>query len=144
MKYIELKASLKQGIKNAYLIFGDDRYLCYDALKKIESSLGISILDMNSVTISGEDATAKDIVESANLYPFGDIYRLVVVKHFNPVKDKQAYETIQTYLNNPLQSTILVFFSPDGSEFFKGMKNLETIDCTKIDAKTIVVQTHNH
>ena len=143
MKYIELKSSLKQGVKNAYLIFGDDRYLCYDALKKIETSLNISILDMNSVTISGDSVSAREIIDSANLYPFGDMYRLVVVKHFNPAKDKAAYDTIQTYLNNPLQSTILVFFCPDGSDFFKGMKNLETIDCSKIDAKTISVYVKN-
>ena len=143
MKYIELKSSLKQGVKNAYLIFGDDRYLCYDALKKIETSLGIAILDMNAVTISGETATAKDIVDSANLYPFGDLYRLVIVKHFNPGKDKAAFETIQNYLANPLQSTILVFFCPDGADFFKGMKNLESIDCSKIDAKTISIYVKN-
>ena len=144
MKYIELKANLKQGTKNAYLIFGDDRYLCYDALKKIESSLNLSIVDMNSVTISGESTTAKDIVESANLYPFGDEFRLVVVKNFNPAKDKQASSIIQEYLNKPLPSTVLVFFSPDGAEFFKGMKNIEQIDCSKIDAKTISAFVKNH
>ena len=143
MKYIELKSSLKKGVKNAYLISGDDRYLCYDALKKIESALNISILDMNSVTISGESSSAKEIIESANLYPFGDLYRLVVVKNFNPSKDKSSYETIQNYLNNPLSSTILVFFCSDGAEFFKGMKNLETIDCSKIDAKTIAIYVKN-
>ena len=143
MKYIELKSSLKQGTKNAYLIFGDDRYLCYDALKKIESSLAIAIADMNSVTISGESSSAKEIVESANLYPFGDLYRLVVVKHFNPSKDKEAFNVIQNYLNNPLQSTVLVFFSPDGADFFKGMKNIESVDCSKIDAKTISIYVKN-
>ena len=143
MKYIELKASLKQSTKNAYLIFGDDRYLCYDALKKIEASLNISILDMNSVTISGESTSAKEIIESANLYPFGDLYRLVIVKNFNPSKDKDAYNLIQSYLNNPLGSTVLVFFSPDGSDFFKGMKNLETVDCSKIDVKTISIYVKN-
>ena len=137
MKYIELKASLKQGTKSAYLIFGDDRYLCYDALKKIESSLNLTIVDMNSVTISGESTSAKDIVESANLYPFGDAFRLVVVKNFNPGKDKNSASIIQEYLNKPLQSTVLVFFSPDGAEFYKGMANLTTIDCSKIEPKVI-------
>lgn len=144
MKYIELKASLKQGAKNAYLIFGDDRYLCFDALKKIENSLNLTIVDMNSVTISGESTSAKEIVESANLYPFGDMFRLVIVKNFNPSKDKQAYETIQKYLNQPLSSTVLVFFSPDGYDFFKGMKNLEMVDCSKIDAKTISAFVKNY
>lgn len=144
MKYIELKASLKQGTKGAYLIYGDDRYLCYDALKKIESSLNLSIVDMNSVTISGESSSAKEIVESANLYPFGDEFRLVVVKNFNPGKDKQSASIIQEYLDKPLQSTVLVFFSPDGAEFFKTMKNLEMIDCSKIDAKTISAYVKNY
>lgn len=144
MKYIELKASLKQGTKNAYLIFGDDRYLCFDALKKIENSLNLTIVDMNSVTISGESTSAKEIVESANLYPFGDMFRLVIVKNFNPSKDKQAYETIQKYLNQPLSSTVLVFFSPDGYDFYKGMKNLEVVDCSKIDAKTISAFVKNY
>lgn len=143
MKYVELKASLKQGLKNAYLIFGDDRYLCFDALKKIENALNLTIVDMNSVTISGENSTAKEIVESANLYPFGDLYRLVIVKNFNPSKDKAAFSIIQDYLNKPLSSTILVFFSPDGAEFFKNMKNLEQVDCSKIDAKTISVFVKN-
>ena len=49
MKYIELKQSLKQGIKNAYLIFGDDRYLCYDALKKSEPSV-----QKNTSTLDGK------------------------------------------------------------------------------------------
>ena len=94
MKYIELKASLKNKIENAYLISGDDRYLCYDALKKIEDSLSITIKDMNSVVISGDKLTAKEIVESANMYPFGDEYRLVVVKDFARAKNKEEYKII--------------------------------------------------
>ncbi len=35
MKYIELKSSLKEGLRSVYVISGDDRYLCFDALKKI-------------------------------------------------------------------------------------------------------------
>lgn len=137
MKYVELKASLKSKIEKTYLISGDDRYLCYDALKKIEDSLSITIKDMNSVTLSGEQVSAKDIVESANSYPFGDMYRLVVVKNFAPTKNKAEFEVIQKYVSKPLDSTVLVFFNPDTAEFFKGMKDITLIDCAKIDAKTI-------
>ncbi len=137
MKYIELKASLKSKVENAYLIFGDDRYLCYDALKKIEDSLSITIKDMNSVVISGDKVTAKDIVDSANIYPFGDEYRLVIVKDFAPVKNKEEYKILETYLKTPLASTIIVFFNPDTHEFYKGMSNLTQIDCSKIEPKVI-------
>ena len=137
MKYVELKASLKSKIEKTYLISGDDRYLCYDALKKIEDALAITIKDMNAVTLSGEQVSAKDIVDSANMYPFGDMYRLVVVKNFAPTKNKAEFETIQKYVNTPLDSTVLVFFNPDTAEFFKGMKDITPVDCSKIDAKTI-------
>jgi len=109
MKYTELKASLKNKPQNSYLIFGEDRYLCFDALKKIEESANINIKDMNIDIISGEKTSAKDIVASANIYPFGDEYRLVVVKNYNPTKNKEDFDLIQNYLNNQLSSTILVF-----------------------------------
>ena len=144
MKYIELKSSLKQGVKNAYLIVGDDRYLCYDALKKIETALNLSIVDMNSVTISGETTSAKDIVESANMYPFGDEYRLVVVKDFDRAKNKEEYKVIENYLKTPLTSTVIVFFNPDSAEFYKGMANLTAIDCSKIEPKVISAYVKNN
>ena len=143
MKYVELKASLKNKIENAYLIFGDDRYLCYDALKKIEDSLQISIKDMNSVVISGEHTSAKEIVDSANMFPFGDLNRLVVVKNFAPHKNKDEFKVIENYLKQPLSSTVLVFFNPDSYDFFKGMSNLTQIDCSKIDIKVIAAFIKN-
>ncbi|MBQ8425852.1 MAG: DNA polymerase III subunit delta [Clostridia bacterium] len=136
MKYIELKKQLKINIDNVYFIYGDDRYLCFDALKKVESALSIQIKDMNTVTLSGESVTAKDIVESANTYPFGDLYRLVVVKNYEP-KTKEDKDILQKYLKNPLNSTVLIFFNIDGSDGFKGIDNLTKIDCSKIDAKVI-------
>ena len=131
-------------IEKTYLISGDDRYLCYDALKKIEDALQITIKDMNTVTISGEHTSAKDIVDSANMYPFGDMFRLVVVKNFSPTKNKSEYDTIQTYVKNPLDSTVLVFFNPDSADFFKGMSHITTIDCAKIDAETITMFIKNN
>ena len=137
MKYVELKASLKNKIENAYLISGEDRYLCFDALKKIESSLCIMIKDMNSVVISGESSTARDIIDSANIYPFGDTHRLVVVKNFSPTKNKDEAKAIEEYLKAPLESTVLVFFNPENADFFKGMSHITPVDCGKIEPKVI-------
>lgn len=142
MKYIELKKQLKSNIENAYIIYGDDRYLCFDALKKIENALSITIKDMNMLVISSENITAKEIVETANTYPFGDLYRLVIVKNFEP-KTKDEREVIQNYLKKPLSSTVLVFFNLDGIDAFKNIENLTKIDCSKIDAKTITAFIKN-
>lgn len=137
MKYTELKAKLKTSLQNAYLICGDDRYLCFDALRKIEEATGITIKDMNSVTISGESSSIREIVDSANIYPFGDNYRLVVVRNLEQSKSKQDKDILKKYLAAPLSSTILVFFSPEGADYFKGFNGLEIVDCNKIDAKFI-------
>lgn len=137
MKYVELKTSLKTKIENTYLIFGDDRYLCYDALKKIENALSITMKDMNSVVMQGENTTVKEIVNSTNMYPFGDAYRLVVVKNFNLGKTKEEKKELENYLKEPLPSTVLVFFNPENPENIKGMSHITPVDCSKIDAKII-------
>jgi DNA polymerase III delta subunit len=144
MKYVELKANLKNKVESAYLISGEDRYLCFDALKKIEDALNISIKDMNSVSLSGGSVSAKDIVDAANIYPFGDAFRLLVVKGWNPTKNKEEAAVIQNYLKSPMQSTILVFFNPDGAEFFKGMSDITPVDCGKIEPKMASAYVKNY
>ena len=143
MKYIELKQKLKTKIDNTYLISGNDRYLCFDALRKITDAVGIQIKDMNSVTLSGESVTAKDIVDSANIYPFGDNYRLVIVKNFLGSKAKNDKDIIKSYVANPLSSTILVFFNTDETEFFRGISGIESVDCSKISEKIIASYIKN-
>ena len=144
MKYIELKQSLKTKIENVYLICGEDRYLCFDALKKIEDAVAIQIKDMNSVVLSGESVSAKDIIDAANIYPFGDMYRLVVVKNFGKSKNKEDKDLIKQYLSKPLDSTILVFFNTDETDFFKNLNNLMVVDCSKVNDKVISSYIKNH
>ena len=137
MKYIELKKNLKEKLENIYLISGDDRYLCFDALKKIETCAGIQFKDLNSVTLNGDTISVSDIVESANIYPFGDNYRLLVIKNFNIPKNNQDFKILEDYLSNPLKSTIIVFFNIDTALNSKPMNNIVLIDCNKIDSKVI-------
>ena len=144
MKFVELKKQLEEKIDLVYLISGSDRFLCFKALEMIEKKLNISIKDMNSVTLLGDQVDAKNIVDSANVFPFGDEYRLVVVKNFNPkgstgTKKNFNESVIEEYLDAPTGSTVLVFFNADGDEFFKNIKSkLVHIDCEKLDLSSIV------
>ena len=138
MKFVELKKHLENKIDPVYLISGADRFLCYKALEMIENKANISILDMNSVTLSNDTISVKEIIESASVFPFGDEYRLVVVKNFNPknVGSKKNSPEIELdkYLSMPMSSTILVFFNPSGDDFFKNLKQkLVHIDCDKLE-----------
>ena len=144
MKFIELKKSLNEKLNNVYLISGSDRYLCFKALEMIENAACITILDMNSVTMLGDQVDAKAIVDSASVFPFGDEYRLVVVRNYNPksstgVKKNTNESVIEDYLKAPMNTTILVFFNTDGDDFFKNLKsNLTHVDCEKLDLSSIV------
>lgn len=142
MKYIELKSSLKEGLRSVYVISGDDRYLCFDALKKITDKADIMIKDMNSITLSGEGVSAKEIVDSANIYPFGDAYRLVVVKNYAGTT-KDELEVLKEYFASPLSSTILVLFCPEKPENYRAMSDITLVDCSKIDPKMIAAFIKN-
>ena len=138
MKYVDLKSSLKENLQNVYLIFGDDRYLCFDALKKIEERANIMLPDMNSVSFSGDSVSATEIVDSSNIYPFGDEYRVVVVKNLSLKKDeKNELKILENYISLPLKSTILILFCPEKPEIFKAMSHITPVDCNKIDSKLI-------
>ena len=143
MKFVELKKSLTNKINNVYLISGSDRFLCFKALELIESHINISIVDMNSVSIIGDQTDIQKIIDSASIFPFGDEYRMVVVRNFNPKagtpsKKSQNEIILEKYLDSPMSSTILVFFNADGDDFFKNLKHkLTHIDCEKLDVNTI-------
>lgn len=144
VKYLELKKSLSNKINNVYLISGEDRFLCYSALNLITKSANLSNDQLNLVNIDG-NCSVDEIVASANCFPFMDDYRVVVVKDFSGknVTTKQKDKLVD-YINNPLKSTILVFFNLVEDGFFKNLKNsLCFVDCSKIDSKSAAGYINN-
>lgn len=137
MKFIELKKSLN-NLSPVYLISGEDRFLCFSALEQIVSACNLAMPEMNLVNM--ENVTADDVVASANIYPFADQYRVVVVKDFvgKPDADKQQ-KIIANYVQNPMPSTILIFLNLTDDAFFKNLKTkLAYVDCSRLDANTVV------
>ena len=143
MKFIELKKELENKVCPAYLISGNDRFLCYSALDLIKKAANISLSDLNEVVVAGENCTLDDIVKSASVFPFVDEYRLVQVNNFS-AKVKEKNNVLSEYLKNPLESTILVFFNLEANDAIKPfMDKIVHIDCDKLDVNTIarVVKT---
>lgn len=139
MKFVELKKDLEKNIRPAYLISGNDRYLCYSALELIKKALNITLVEMNEVIMSGESVTKEDIARAASIFPFADQYRLVQVNDFNnKTKSKLGGDELLTYLQNPMQETVIVFFNLDSIEALKPyLGNITQIDCDKLDEGTI-------
>jgi DNA polymerase-3 subunit delta len=136
MKFIELKKSLSK-LSPIYLISGEDRFLCYNALNQIINATKIELPDLNYVTLNA--ATADDIVAACNMYPFADAYRLVVVQDYNPKAGSAAEQKIiEKYISNPMNTTILVFFNLQEDSFFKNLKTkISYVDCSKLDQSSI-------
>jgi DNA polymerase-3 subunit delta len=61
--------------------------------------------DFNSTTVYGRDVDVPAIVSQAKSYPMSGNYQLLIVKE---AQDVPEIEKLEPYLENPLQSTILV------------------------------------
>ena len=139
MKFIELKKELEKNIKPAYLISGNDRFLCYSALDTIKKALSITMPDLNEVVMPGDSVSTQDISRAASVFPFIDNYRLIQVNDFtNKTKAKTKEDELLNYLKNPVKENVLVFFNLNSNEALKPyLSHITTIDCDKLDEDTI-------
>ena len=81
--------------------------------------------------------TFEQISETASIFPFIDQYRLIQINGFN-LKSKEKNNALIQYLNNPLTSSVIIFFNLEGCENIKVLSNkIEFVDCDKIDNKMI-------
>ncbi len=136
MKFVELKKSLNK-LNNIYLINGEDRFLCHNALEQILSACGLSMPEMNYVNM--ENVSVDDIIASANIYPFIDERRVVVVKDFVPKSGSDnSLKKLEEYFKNPMPSTILIFFNIGEDNSFKSLQSqICVVDCSKLDGDAI-------
>lgn len=139
MKFIELKKDLEKNIRPAYLISGNDRYLCYSALEMIKKALNITLADMNEVIMSGDSVTKEDIARSASIFPFADNYRLIQVNDYNAKsKSKLGGDELLEYLKNPMKESVIIFFNLESTDALKPyLTHLTSVDCDKLDEATI-------
>jgi len=139
MKFIDLKKDLSVNIRQAYLISGNDRFLCYSALETIKKALNITMPEMNEVIMAGESVSSQDIARAVSIFPFVDNYRLVQVNDYNAkTKSKGKEDELLKFFKDPIKESVLVFFNLEGTEALKPyLSHLTHIDCDKLDADTI-------
>lgn len=128
-----LKQRLKDGLRNCYLLSGDDFYLydrAYDMIKKVA---GINLEDFNLVKFDDENFTMKGLLDACEVLPLGDAQRLILVKNVAKVSDSDK-KLLAEYLCSPVESTIVVIF--DYFDKFSTIENCEKVDCKRFDTKT--------
>ena len=139
MKFELLKMSLKQEIKPAYFICGDDSFLEYKSLELIENACNLMFPDFNKVVFSVDGFNARQVVESCEVLPIGDEKRLVIVKDYLNKKNEEEKKVFVEYLKNPTPSTCLVLFSttPTNDFYMSFVNSLEFVDCNKLGEDTL-------
>lgn len=135
MKFVELKKHLAtQQYLPIYSISGDDIFLCYRALDMFTSRLGNTVPEMNTNIFSGDKIDMAQVVDACNMPPFGDMYRLVVVKAGKGKFLQADMQVLKTYAKQPSTTTVLVFFFAENGENVKAVSGLaEQVDCMHLD-----------
>ena len=125
MKYNEIIKSIDdKKYNNIYFLSGSESYY----IDKISDYISKNILNeedkaFNQAILYGKETNVKEIISEAKQYPFGAINRVVIVKEAQHVRN---IENLDTYLENPLNTNILVICYKKKidarKKFFKNLK----------------------
>ena len=125
-----LKARLKDGLSNCYIMFGDDYELYLRAFNMIYKRAEINLPDFNFIKFDDENYSMQSVVNACEVLPMGDNYRVILVKNVEKISENDKKMLI-SYLNNPSPNSILVFFDIYGK--LGNLKNVQQVDCNKFD-----------
>ncbi len=136
MNIQELVKDLKnRKFKPVYLLHGEESYYIDKVSDYIEKyALSDAEKSFNQTILYGKETDVMTILNSAKRFPMMSEYQVVLVKEAQELKwgkdgesDKKVLDPLLSYLENPLQSTILVFCYKHG-KFDKRKKTYKAID----------------
>jgi len=108
--YEEVEQSLKNKIFSPiYLFYGEEDFLVDQLVSLlIDRAVDRSVSGFNLDILHGDDADANDIVSIASAFPMMADRRVVVVREFDRLANK---DILIPYVTNPLPSTLLVLLA---------------------------------
>jgi len=107
VNYKEIITSINnKNLQPIYFLMGDEPYY----IEKLSDEFTNNILseaeqEFNQVILYGKDITIEQVISEAKQFPFGSEKRVVIVKEGQQLKN---IEKLESYLDNPQKSTILV------------------------------------
>ena len=110
-QFNEIMDQVKAGeLSVAYLLHGEEYYFLEKLLQEIEEvGLDETTKSFNHHVFYGKDANVLDIVNVARRYPMMAEKQVIVVKEAQHLRNP---ELIIPYLENPIPSTVLVWYHP--------------------------------
>lgn len=129
-----LKDLKNRKYKPLYLLHGDEAYFIDQVSNFVEDELlPEAERSFNQTVLYGKDTEVMTVLNAAKRYPMMAEYQVVLVKEAQDMKwgrdddDKKTINPLLSYLENPLQSTILVFCYKYG-KFDKRKKTYKAIE----------------
>lgn len=90
-----------------YLFYGEDNYQANKILDLMEDSiLTEDEREFNQMTFYGAEVNIEAILENAKRFPMMSEYQVIIVKEAQLIDD---FKNIESYVDNPQTSTILIF-----------------------------------
>lgn len=102
-----------EEIQPIYIFRGDQLHLMEEAVSHIRLKVLGDSDDMNFISLHGDTTTAEDIIGNAATVPMFNSKKLITVKNADKLKPKEL-TSLETYLENPSQSSTLVLIFSDG------------------------------
>ena len=110
MKFVQLAASLKEGLAPIYLVDGEEAYFRDHAVESIKKACALTQPALNETRVEGETLKGDKLtsfVSSLNTLPFFDEKRFVRVYDFYPT-EKEWETVLAPYAKDPCPTTVLV------------------------------------
>lgn len=114
MNYKEIITEIgNKELKPVYFLMGNEPYY----IDKLSDRFSKDLLSneeqqFNQVTLYGKDINTEQIISEAKQFPFGSERRIVIIKEAQQLKN---IERIDSYLDNPQETTVLVICYKGGS-----------------------------
>ncbi len=106
---VKIVNDIKEGnIKPIYFLMGEEPYYIDKLSEYIEKNiLSAEEKGFNQTVLYGRDVTIEDVVSTAKRYPMMADRQVVIVKEAQDLA--RTIDKIESYVENPMTSTVLVF-----------------------------------
>jgi DNA polymerase-3 subunit delta len=139
MTYKQIIDSLKKGNASpVYFLHGEEDHYIDEVSKYIENNiLTEDEKSFNMTIMYGKDSDFKHVLDAARRYPVMASKQVVIIKE---AQDLKTIDNLEPYLENPLESTVLVF-AHKHKTLDKRKKFGKTLDKAEKAGKAVVFES---
>ncbi len=141
MKFQDLKASLKEKVYPAYLLWGVDEFLLTSAYKLIQKYGQIEFEDLNLIRFVEGVIDFDEVIRACDTMPVFSKRKLVYVDlRMSKKAELKNIKSLEKYLLNPNPQSVLVVNVGDNEDISLDKKVFCEVDCNRLDYKIVALK----